>query len=806
MALGWMSRLEEGLGRFAAAAHRRPLWPLLFAGVLTIIGLWFSSSLSLRADLTELLPKEFESVQNVAKLKEQFGGMGYVVVVGRDADPEALRRFAEETAPKLAQVPGIRFVEHRRSTDFFAERALYYLSLDDLNRIHERLQERMRWERRQRVSALRLDEEPEPAPSLDFSDIEGKYRSSAARRFGGAGESYYLDSKARMVVLLAKPEGSSANLGYAKELLGRVQGTLDGIDRSAYGPAFRVELTGTFQKKVDQQNQITRDIALSSSVAFGLILCYLVFHFRSAMALLLNMAPVGAGLAWTYGFTAAAYGSVNLLTGFLGAILGGLGIEHGIHLLGRYEGLRNEGRSSEEATRDAFRHTGVSALVSALVAALTFASLALSDFRAFREFGVIAAAGMLIVVVAYILVLPPVLGLAARFGWKPRVTVERKLHSRLSSRLIAWRVPIATVSGALVLLTLTQLPRVGFNFDFSALEDGSLPSFVLDRKVNQIRGYSQTPLIVLVNDADERAVVDELNRRRAAAGAASTIDFVTSLRDLVPAQQAEKKEVLEAIAGILEKVKPEHVEEHLRGPLESFLKAARAEPFGPEALPASVKLQFQGANRAGAGIVLAFPAVSMSDGKKVRAFADEVGHIPLPGERSVSASGEAMVLADIIRMVTREAPEVLAAALLSVTLAMWLSMRSLWTALLCLTPTVLSILVLIGAMPLASEQFNYLNILIVPVLIGVTVDASVHLVSRLREEPDFESVYAETSRAIVGGLITSAVGFSALLFADHPGLNSIGRLANLGFAVNLLIMLLGFPALLLLVKGRRTHE
>jgi predicted RND superfamily exporter protein len=274
----------------------------------------------------------------------------------------------------------------------------------------------------------------------------------------------------------------------------------------------------------------------------------------------------------------------------------------------------------------------------------------------------------------------------------------------------------------------------------------------------------------------------------------------------VPAQQAEKKEVLEAIAGILEKVKPEHVEEHLRGPLASFLKAARAEPFGPEALPASVKLQFQGANRAGAGIVLAFPAVSMSDGKKVRAFADEVGHIPLPGERSVSASGEAMVLADIIRMVTREAPEVLAAALLSVTLAMWLSMRSLWTALLCLTPTVLSILVLIGAMPLASEQFNYLNILIVPVLIGVTVDASVHLVSRLREEPDFESVYAETSRAIVGGLITSAVGFSALLFADHPGLNSIGRLANLGFAVNLLIMLLGFPALLLLVKGRRTHE
>jgi hypothetical protein len=67
-------------------------------------------------------------------------------------------------------------------------------------------------------------------------------------------------------------------------------------------------------------------------------------------------------------------------------------------------------------------------------------------------------------------------------------------------------------------------------------------------------------------------------------------------------------------------------------------------------------------------------------------------------------------------------------------------------------------------------------------------------------------VYGETGRAITGGLLTSAIGFVALILAKHPGLNSIGDLANLGFGINLVIVLLGFPAMLLMVeRWRRRH-
>jgi uncharacterized protein len=106
-------------------------------------------------------------------------------------------------------------------------------------------------------------------------------------------------------------------------------------------------------------------------------------------------------------------------------------------------------------------------------------------------------------------------------------------------------------------------------------------------------------------------------------------------------------------------------------------------------------------------------------------------------------------------------------------------------------------------MSLTGVSFNYLNVMIVPVLIGITVDAGVHLVTRLVEhDSSFMDVYLHTGRAIAGGMLTSVIGFSALFVAKQPGLNSIAWVTSLGFAVNILIVLVGFPALLLAWRKR----
>ncbi|WP_205525812.1 efflux RND transporter permease subunit [Pyxidicoccus trucidator] len=803
----WMVRVERTLGAVAAHNHRRPALALLLAVVLAAVGGFLARNLSLNADLVDLLPASFKSVQDVHEMERRLGALGWVVVVGEGGDAASLQRFADDLAPKLEALPGIRYVEAKRPGAFFRDRALYFLSEEDLKEVHRRLEARVTWEKQQ-ANPLYVDLVGEEPPSLDFSDLEAKYGTNAGQRLSASDGDYYLDARTRRVVLLAKPETSSADLAFSRRITDEVRTLLDAQDLKQYGPDFRTEITGTFQKKLDQQGQIARDIAVSSAVALGLLLLYLLLHFRSALAVGLVLTPVGTGLAWTYGLVAAVYGQVNLLTGFLGAILGGLGIEHGIHLLGRYLHLRGEGEPSEQATRESFTHTGGAALVSALVAALTFFVLGTSRFRAFREFGVIAGVGMLVLIVAYVLVMPALLGLASRWGWRPRHATVVTTESPTGRFLVHRRGVISAVFAVLLVALLTQAGRVRFDYDFGALQDQRLPSFLLDREVNRIIGYSQTPVVMLTDTPeDEQAVVRELQQRQRALGDKSTIDFAASLSSLIPDRQTEKQPLLAALSRLLEDVPEERLSPEQRDQLVRLRRQSQAKPFTPAELPPGVRQQFQGAGGGQSGFVLVYPSVSLSDGSAIRALAREVRGVQLPGGGRISAAGEPMVLSDILEMVTHEAPLILGGATLAVLLAMWATLGGLRLALLCLTPTVVSLLALLGLMPLMGLEFNYLNILVIPVLIGTTVDAGVHLLTRLASpSSDFVAVYSETGRAICGGLLTSAMGFGALFLADHPGLNSVGALANLGFATNLLIMLVAFPALLLVLSERRMRR
>ncbi|WP_164017949.1 efflux RND transporter permease subunit [Pyxidicoccus trucidator] len=806
----WSERFEGAMGRLAARNHRRPFQALLLTLALTVAGIFCARTLTLSADFVGLLPKNFPSVQDIDKLRKRFGGQGNVVVVGMGAEPEALKRFADDLAPKLAALPEIRYVTQQRPRSFFEEHALYYVDVPDLKVIQERIDARIAWEKEQANPLfVRLDDAP--PPSVDFSDIEQKYSGSANQRLSGQGDLYYLDTTERMVVVMAKPRGSAADLDYSKVVVGQVEEFLAKQDLSKYGPGFKTAVTGTYKKKIDQQRVIVQDLASASTLAMVLLLAYLAFHFRSALAVGLTMAPVLAGLGWTYGFVGLAYGQVNLLTGFLAAVLGGLGVEHGIHLLGRYLHLRGEGETSEAAIAESFRHTGFSALIAAMVAALTFLSLAMSEFRAFREFGIIAAVGMLVSIFAYLLILPALLGLASRFGWAPRV------HQGASGPLglLARWLPrsyrgVGLVVGVGVLALVSQAPRVSFNYDSRTLEDYKQASAVLDQKVNNILGYSQTPVVVLTDSLEmEREVVRQLEARKAARGKESTIDFVNALEDLVPGQQAEKQAILQSIAAKLGKLDPERLPEDSRASLLRALHMAAAKPFTEAELPVGVRHQFESLDGSTGGAVLVYAGggVSLSDGEGTRRFAKEVRGLQMPDGSQVSAAGEALILADILDMVAREGPRILVAAVLSVLGAMWLTLGRLRTALICMLPTLLSVVGLVGLMSVLGLQFNYLNIMVLPVLIGTTVDAGVHLVQRLGEPgADFISVYGETGRAITGGLLTSAIGFVALILAKHPGLNSIGDLANLGFGINLVVVLLGFPSLLLMVeRWRRRH-
>ena len=87
------------------------------------------------------------------------------------------------------------------------------------------------------------------------------------------------------------------------------------------------------------------------------------------------------GVLSSYGFAIIVFQHINFITGFLIAILTGLGVNYGIYLLIRYNEELKKG--SQDALRKSFVATGSPNFIGALTISLSFASLAFSKFLGF---------------------------------------------------------------------------------------------------------------------------------------------------------------------------------------------------------------------------------------------------------------------------------------------------------------------------------------------------------------------------------------------------------------------------------------
>jgi predicted RND superfamily exporter protein/phosphatidylglycerophosphatase A len=782
-------------------AHR---WLVLaVAAALTVAAGWRARSLRIDTDLTHLLPRSFESVQNLERLEDQSAGVGYVSIVLQGGAPEQRRAFADEVAQDLTALPSIAYVDYKRPFEFFEDRALYYADLEDLERVRDQVEERRLWEARKRSALhdLGLDELGEP-PSVAFDDLRAKYEARAKRYGVELGASrpaptpYWEDDDEGLLVLLARPSKRASDVTFSQTVVGDVEGVLARHDADREAAKLEVALSGRFKKKVDQKSQIESDLALASTLALASMLSYLGLHFRSVRAVGLVIAPLLIALVWTFGLVAASFGSLNLLSGFIGCLLVGVGADQGIHLLARVDAERAAGADVVSAVRRAYGSTGRAALAATLTTAIGFVGVAVSEFRAFRELGIIATGGLILIILSYATVLPALIG---SFG---AARAPRAAPPSSFARVLPRWAPVTGWAAVLLgVAALTRAPDVKFDYDFASLEDSNIASFELDKRINHILGHSQTPLVVIADSAEQERQIVQTLRERVEDRASSTVQMVLSLDDFAPRDAEAKRAVIERIGEQLRLIKPKWLDEDQSRQRDRALELTAATPFGRADLPDEVQRQFTSL-RGEHSYVLVYPRVSMSDGVGVRALASELRAITLPDGSRLQIAGEAMILADVLAMVTSEAPPIIALTIGLVLLALWVLLgRSL--VLPSAAAAVGTLGVTAGLMPMCGLELNYLNIVIVPVLFGMSVDRAIHLVLRHGLERDTVSIVSETGRAIAGALATTALGFGAFTLAHHPGLASLGQLAVLGLFVNVLVCLVAVPSLLVLVDRSR---
>ncbi|MCA9063380.1 MAG: MMPL family transporter [Planctomycetaceae bacterium] len=133
-----------------------------------------------------------------------------------------------------------------------------------------------------------------------------------------------------------------------------------------------------------------------------------------------------------------------------------------------------------------------------------------------------------------------------------------------------------------------------------------------------------------------------------------------------------------------------------------------------------------------------------------------------------------------------------------------LDYRNLRDTLLALLPPVIGGAMMLGVMAILHIDLNPVNLIVLPLVLGVGVDNGIHLVQDCRRQilNGAASEYSPSVECVTGVIVTSLtsiVGFGSLMIASHRGLFSLGIVMALGVAGCLFVCLTLMPPILLLV-------
>ncbi len=121
-----------------------------------------------------------------------------------------------------------------------------------------------------------------------------------------------------------------------------------------------------------------------------------------------------------------------------------------------------------------------------------------------------------------------------------------------------------------------------------------------------------------------------------------------------------------------------------------------------------------------------------------------------------------------------------------------------------LAPVVLGIVYLLGFMSLAGVHFNFVNTLVIPIIIGLGVDNGIHLTERFFESGhSARTIIADTGRALIVTALTSCAGFGSLAISGYEGVASMGRLFMFALGWVLFASLFAVPAMMYLLWKRK---
>lgn len=550
---------------------------------------------------------------------------------------------------------------------------------------------------------------------------------------------YLSSDDSRMLYVFVQPENISTEVSEITPLVEKIEATLTkalgGID------GVQVGYTGIPRYSLDDQQVIQRDMSVLSVVSLVLVSLLFIFSFHSVRRPLLAVLTLVVSVLLTLGVVALYPGHLTLLSAPFAMMIFGLGIDYGIHIINRVEEDLAQGESEKSSAEEAVIGLGRTLLTACGTTVAVFFVLMLSSFLGFRELGFIAGVGLLICVALMFTLFPALLAVFSRPAPPPAAPgCDALSRAVLFFQRPRWAVALLALT---VAVSLLHLPR--FDSDYLNLQPEGSDSVRLERAMVQHSKYSPYFAAFVVDTIDEAASLAALLRTY------DEIGEVRSLSDFVSFPKLSEQEK----------------QELMKKPPEEW-------PVPPDA---DIPQEYEGIFDSDDGrfAVYAYPAGSIWNPQVEEDFLRLVRDID-PDAAGMPLLGNAM-----ISRTKRALHETAIYAFIALLVILAADFRRPLLVLFTAIPPVFAIIWMHAVMRLFGLAYNPLNIMALPIVIGIAVDDGVHITHRfISERGDMARTLLGSGRSVLLTTLTTLAAFACIAATEHRGLRSFSIILSIG--------------------------
>jgi hypothetical protein len=840
--------LERSLDALAKLCLRHSKQIAIIAAILGVGAIAAASRLTFDPDLLNLIPQNNKQVNDFKRVLRDMGTIdNHIVVMNmpRGRDVHEYDSLVEAIAEGYKKSRLIEDVNYRlpNPLDFveiILPRAFLFLSPDQLDDVAQKLSDAGIRESVERNRTLLQTPQSFALKQLiqyDPFNLVPIFLKKFEAASGGfnidASSGYYLSADHEILLILTKPKRPAQDVPFGKELLAESEiieaRALKDFQKNAQPgtPLPVIEHTGGYTIAIGDADLIRQDIIANVLGTVVGVLALFLYAFRRPAAIFYAGTPLFLGLALTFGLAGVVYGQLSSASAGFAALLAGLGIDFITVFYGRYVDERNRGATMPHAMVVTIRHTLPGIFVAAITTAATFYAFLATDFRGMTQLGFLTGTGIILFLICVAFLLPALIVQSER---KERKRAPKLyLHSFGAGKLIDISIakPMATIAiWAIFVVACSVLAlRLRFSDNIQDLRAKGNIGVINQEKVTSKFGQSFEFMMYVVQS---RSLEDVLERTRAASKdldsliASKTIASYQSISTFVPPHDQQLVMIQELNRHRADLFNFDRIN-------KTFREAMAANGFRPTAYDSYMEMFRQTLspqqpitvsnignedilklttrfvkeiNGDWMSVIYVYPV----GGKWPREVSPALLAVPErhPGD---VLTGVNLVSGTLRHIVKADATRATIIGFVAVLVLMYVSFRTVKMTVLSFVPFIAGGAGMLGLMALFNLEFNFMNIFVGLMIIGVATDYAIYMLQRYREDPPkFADTAHETGKAIIMAALTAIVGYGSFAISHYPGLRSIGYASTFGIGLSGLAAITLLPAILVLGKTNDEHN